>query len=472
MLLVFYLALCLLALVQVVLMVIHAVEHRRYHRVRFAHPPGREASPYTSLFVPCKGWDIELDRNLRSLFCQNYPVIDDAPNDATTNGATTAYEICLIVESVDEPCVVVFEQLRREYPRQAARVVLAGVAEGRGQKVHNLQQATRTLPDRTEVLAFVDADARPHPMWLRRMVDRIASGKQAVCTGYRWQVPVRPTTVNLVLAASNNWLATLTSSHGLNLIWGGAWAITRRKFAELGFPDAWGGALSDDLVASRILRDAGERIAYEPWSLIASPVDSNWLEFVGFLRRQYVVAAVCVPKWWWSGLLATSLSLSMLVLSAVVAVDLARSGSSWWWGPLAAGLTYYLANVARVFSGIRAVAPFLEEKPSGTPRMLALMTWGWPLISAVHLTGLLIGQFGRTLLWRGIRYRLRSPLETEILGRTTYPEPILPPSPRATSSTPHGLGEVAGDGQRSGQHRMTDQINADRAVGHPPRGGL
>jgi hypothetical protein len=413
MLLVCYSALCLAALVQVVLMVLHTVEHRRYHRVRFARPPVQDSTPFVSLFVPCKDWDVELEANLRALFQQDY-----ANMESDRDTRTSAYEICLIVESTDEPCVPVFEALRREYPAQPARVVLAGRAEGRGQKVHNLQQATRTLPVQTEVLAFVDADARPHPLWLRHMVNRIASGKQAVVTGYRWQVPVRSSLANLLLAASNNWLATLTSSHGLNLIWGGAWAITRRKFTELGFPDAWRGAVSDDLVASRILRDAGERIAYEPWSLITSPVDTTWPAFFGFLRRQYVMAAVCTPGWWWSGFLATSLGLTMLALSAATANSLRLSDSPWWWWPLIAGLLYYVANALRVIVGLRAVSPFLEALPALSPVIHVLMTWGWPVIAAVHLTGLLSGQVGRTILWRGVRYRLRSPLHTDIIERS------------------------------------------------------
>ena len=40
-----------------------------------------------------------------------------------------------------------------------------------------------------DVLAFVDSDACPHVDWLGRLVERIASGKNAVATGYRWYVP-------------------------------------------------------------------------------------------------------------------------------------------------------------------------------------------------------------------------------------------------------------------------------------------
>lgn len=431
MLLVCYSALCLVALLQVVLMVLHTIEHRRYHRVRFAQPLIDDTTPFVSLLVPCKDWDVELESNLRALFLQDY-----FSTTSAREASSPAYEICLIVESTDEPCLPVFEALQREFPGQPARIVVAGRAEARGQKVHNLQQAARTLPDHTEVLAFVDADARPHPLWLRRMVNRIASGKQAVVTGYRWQVPVRPTLVNLLLSASNNWLATLTSSHGLNLIWGGAWAITRRKFTELGFPDAWHGALSDDLVASRILRDARERIAYEPWSLISSPVDTTWPVFLGFLRRQYVFAAVCAPGWWWSGFLATSLGLTMLVLSAVAAFAWRNTGSLWWW-PVGAGLAYYLANVVRVVLGLHAVTPFLRETSPRSRVFSILMTWGWPLISAVHLAGLVSGRIGGTILWRGIRYRLRSPLETDILERSSPAAPGFEAESSAHGQTEH-----------------------------------
>ena len=50
------------------------------------------------------------------------------------------------------------------------RVVIAGDAIESGQKVHNLRTAVANVDPKTEVLVFVDTDARPHASWLRSLV--------------------------------------------------------------------------------------------------------------------------------------------------------------------------------------------------------------------------------------------------------------------------------------------------------------
>ena len=61
------------------------------------------------------------------------------------------------------------------------------------------------------------------------------------------------------------------SSH--YLIWGGSWAIRREVFDAIGLRNAWKGTLSDDLVASRLMRQAGLGVRFEPASVVASPLD-------------------------------------------------------------------------------------------------------------------------------------------------------------------------------------------------------
>jgi hypothetical protein len=88
--------------------------------------------------------------------------------------------------------------------------------------------------------------------------------------------------------------------HGYNFIWGGSWAITRELFERTGVRDAWRGTLSDDLVATRVLRLAGVRIVFEPACMAASPIDVSWREAARFLRRQFLIGRCYAPVCWWA----------------------------------------------------------------------------------------------------------------------------------------------------------------------------
>src|SRR5262249_51399290 len=159
-------------------------------------------------------------------------------------------EICFVVESETDPAVAVIRELERDNPQVRCELVIAGRGRRCGQKVHNLMCAARVVmgggfiasdlsgigagglandpscppfakggklevvkawrtgespplapayeggerldPLIPDILAFVDSDACPHVDWLGRLVERIASGKNAVATGYRWYVPQTP----------------------------------------------------------------------------------------------------------------------------------------------------------------------------------------------------------------------------------------------------------------------------------------
>src|SRR5262245_30835843 len=131
----FLLVTCLIVVVgcflQAALMFLHAWEHRRFHASRWQSPIPSDAGLRVTLFVPCRGTDLEMESNLRALFLQR----------------DVQYELCFIVESERDSAVAVIESLKRQFPAMPCRVVVAGVADHCGQKVHNLAVATRRVLD-------------------------------------------------------------------------------------------------------------------------------------------------------------------------------------------------------------------------------------------------------------------------------------------------------------------------------------
>ena len=248
-------------------------------------PTGRVA-----LFAPCKGLDLDLEANLRALLRQDYD----------------NYEVTFIVESTDDPAYPAIRRAMAEHPWVPARVVVAGRATDSGQKVHNLRVATEHFSQRVKYLAFVDSDARPRPEWLRLLVSRLDQPGLGAVTGYRWFTPSRPTVANALVYSMNCDVISLLTRSSHYLIWGGSWAIRREVFDAIGLRDAWKGTLSDDLVASRLMRQSRLEVRFEPACVVASPLDESLRQAMSFIRRQYLVARLYTFDWWLFSLLAAT----------------------------------------------------------------------------------------------------------------------------------------------------------------------
>jgi D-alanyl-D-alanine carboxypeptidase len=70
------LVLSAIGLMQSAAMLLYAWEHRRYHLSRLVADFKRELHLRVTLFVPCKGLDVGMEGNLRSLFEQRYRPLD------------------------------------------------------------------------------------------------------------------------------------------------------------------------------------------------------------------------------------------------------------------------------------------------------------------------------------------------------------------------------------------------------------
>ncbi|HLA83567.1 MAG TPA: glycosyltransferase [Thermoguttaceae bacterium] len=392
-----------LALVHAFLMGVHTWEHRRFVRRRLAeldrfHPTGQ-----AMVFVPCKGVDIGLEANLRRFFQQDY---DD-------------YEITFVVESPWDPACDVISRVMARYPDRVSHLVVAGRAVDCGQKVHNLHTAVRRiLSSRIELLAFADSDARPRREWLRVLLGRLnenGSGKVGAVTGYRWMTPIRPSLANHLLYSINCGVATLLGSRRRYPIWGGSWAIRRDTFEAVGMIDAWRGTLSDDLVATRVLRRHHLDVCFEPACMVASPTDGTLGDHLEFLRRQYVISRCYLPSLWWCGLAWSSLHAAGWVAMGTLLVWAVAAGSSWTPAAAVACLTLYGLGVIRAAMRQKLLDLYV---PGGSRRMAGASRfdiWGGFLAGLINAATIVGSSVGCRIRWRNIAYRLKPGGQTEIL---------------------------------------------------------
>jgi ceramide glucosyltransferase len=383
-----YLILAGLALIESLLLALQTWEHRRYVRscmrgLNLHQPTGRVA-----LFAPCKGLDLGLEANLRALMRQDYD----------------NYEVTFIVENTDDPAYAAVRRTMAEHPWVPARVVVAGQATDSGQKVHNLRVATQHISRRVQFLAFVDSDARPRPEWLRAMVSHLDQSKWGAVTGYRWFTPARPTVANALVYSMNCDVMALLTQSSHYLIWGGSWAIRREVFEALGLREAWKGTLSDDLVASRLMRQSRLPVRFEPACVVASPLDESLGRALSFIRRQYLVARLYTFDWWlFSFLSATFSNLIWFGNLAVLAWSL-LSGFPPLWVPIAISAVLYSITVYRGALRQDLVKTYFPHWEKASRRIRAFDVWANPLVELAHWVGVTSAAVGRYVTWRGIRY--------------------------------------------------------------------
>jgi ceramide glucosyltransferase len=401
----FYYLAAVVAVLQSILLAWQTWEHRRYVRSCMTGLERYQPAGRVLVCAPCKGRDVDLEDNLRALMEQDY---DD-------------YEVAFIVESEFDSAVPVIRSVMADHRWMPTRLIVAGHAVDCGQKVHNLRVATGKLSPRIEYLAFIDSDARPRPEWLRMLLSRLKKPDLGAATGYRWFVPQSNSLANRVLYSLNCDVMALLGRNSHYLIWGGSWAIRRDVFELVGLRSAWKNALSDDLIASRVLRDARLKVRFEPAAVVASPIDSTFRESLAFVRRQYLLGKFYIRDWWLFALLGFSLTNLLWLGNLIVLVWSLLGHAISPWIPAAVAAVLYLSRVVRGSIRQNLVDVYFPHLHKPLARFKRFDIWLNALGGLFHWGAVLSTAMGRNVNWRGIGYGLSSYGKIKSIWRADEP---------------------------------------------------
>ena len=405
--------------------VISAIQVRKTARLfdrydRHRHDAFR---PPVTVIVPFKGIDTDFDAHARSLFEQDYP----------------DYELLLVVDSKNDPCYPLLAQQIEKHPQRKAEILVAGpTGPHEGQKIHNqlfaidhLETRDAITEEESWVWVFADSDAAPGPRWLADLVGPLGRHTSiGLTTGYRWLIPTSPGSTNTtqpnrstiwsaLASIMNSSVACFHKNDRLNYAWGGSMALRAQTARRGRLRDRLVGALCDDFQFSRLCRDLGLRIYYVPWCLVATRVDLTAASLINFAHRQYLLTRVYAPLIYWAGLaIATLYVAGFLAVWAALVASLAgySSWGSWHW-PAGVIAAVFLANQIRSSYRRKVIEKaFGSECLDELKTALYLDRWATPVWMILHWLLILRAAFGRTMNWRGIRYRLGAPQQVERLN--------------------------------------------------------
>jgi ceramide glucosyltransferase len=393
-----------MAIVAQVLGLYNAIRNYNYALAKCNGKDQSTHQPRVALIIPCKGLDARFQANVGSFFKQDYE----------------HYHLCFVVESQTDPAYAELckarEVLCQTSRASDVRILIAGPSTSCSQKIHNLLYAIRHVPEEAEVLAFADSDVCVHRDWLRRLVWPLRSSRHGLTTGYRWFVPAKNNMATLVLSAINASIAQLLGNAHFNQAWGGSMAVRVADFRRLHVEAAWENTLSDDLSLSRIVRRAGMKVRFVPACLVPSFEVTTWAGLCEFARRQFLITRVYAPGTWWLGLVSSLGTVVGLWGSLALALYAAAAGNGHLVLCTAVSAIFFAGQLIRAALRQRMATRILHEFRSELRLAAAadiLGSWLWALLLVAVIVS---SAFGRTIRWRGIRYRLISPTRTEVLG--------------------------------------------------------
>jgi ceramide glucosyltransferase len=365
---------------------------------REAARPRSGYRPFCSIIAPCKGLDQELEKNLVALFEQDFPT----------------YEVIFVVDDKSDPAVPIIEKIRRTDAgtERMSRIVVAQKATQSGQKVENLREAVLHISPKSEVFVFVDSDARPRPQWLGNLIAPLEDEKIGCASGYRWFIGKG---LSLATEMRAVWNASIASALGAdtrnNFCWGGALAVRRETFEKLDLREKWRGVLSDDFAVTRAMNEADLPIFHVPEALTPSVENCTFREMLEFTTRQMKITRVYGPKYWMMSLIGSGLFNAVMLTSLLLLVF-----SGHFWIPLVVILLVSLFSIGKSWLRLKAVRLVLKDYERELDRQFWMQNTLWLFAPPLFFYNCLAALLSRKIVWRGIRYELKSPTETVILG--------------------------------------------------------
>src|SRR5438034_9968039 len=234
--------------------------------------------PPVVVILPVRGLDEGFDDNVRAILSQAYP----------------RFRILVVADDPAEPAAARARDLAREFPRIPVTLILSEPATVPG-KVNALRSALSHVSSEVEVVVFAYSYIRTPTDWFRPLLQPLADSTVGVATGFRWYLPPRPTFWSLVRAEWNAVGGKVLFDPRRSFAWGGSGAVRKDLLVPLRLEDRWRDVLSDDLILTQAVREAGLKIAYVPAALVPTFEGADRAVCTEWCFRQMTMATLYLP---------------------------------------------------------------------------------------------------------------------------------------------------------------------------------
>lgn len=179
-------------------------------RKRYKEGKKVDKGEYATIIIPFKGKNID---NLHFFFEQDYE----------------RYEVILVVDTENEA-----NFLKKKFKN--ARIEITEKLPSCSGKISALLTGIKKA--KGNIYVFADADIKPNKEWLSYLIGGL---NKNIATSYRWYFK------NALLSVWNASVAAIMFYNAFNFAWGGATAIKKDVFEEIGIENIWRKEVVDDL---------------------------------------------------------------------------------------------------------------------------------------------------------------------------------------------------------------------------------
>lgn len=355
-----------------------------FRGLRKLPPADRSFAPTVSILKPVRGLDHCAYENFASFCGLDYP----------------DYEILFAVADADDPVIPIIEKLRKDYPKQAIRLIVGVEQLGITLKTNSLVRLAREA--RHELLVINDSDVRVEQDYLRDVVAPFADPKVGCVTAFFRGMTEGglAADVDAVGVPTDSSASTLVAKTlgSLDFALGWTMATTKARLAEIGGFESLVNHHSDDFALGNEIFKRGYRI-----ELMRKPVwmvfpRETWGEFFKHELRWSILLKNLRP----GGYAAMAMTFGLLWAMLVTLVAPSFS----------AALSYWGAYLALRLGVAWTIGVWGLQDPVVRTRI-----WLVPVRDALNLCVYFASFFSNTVRWRGIPYRVKGRSFVPLAGR-------------------------------------------------------
>jgi ceramide glucosyltransferase len=320
-----------------------------------------------SILKPLSGLDRGLESNLRTFFEQDYPT----------------FEILFAVRDAADPAAAVVEKLRAEYPGVPSRLLIAGEPPYSNAKVHSLDRMLAAAAN--DLVVMSDSDTRVTPALLRTIAMEFADARAGVATcPYRAIAGPSFWSRLEAIGLNTDFMAGILVARmleGMQFAVGPTIAARRTVLESIGGFNRLKDYLAEDFVMGKLAAEAGHGVMLSSY-VIEHHIGSSDFRHNAAHRLRWVRSTRRSRPVGYLGQLFT-MATPVALLSCAIAPRL--------WPAALGGFA------------IRALAAYVVSARVLRTRI------DWALLPLEDLAALgfwIAGFFGRTIVWRGTRYRV------------------------------------------------------------------
>ena len=341
--------------------------------------PATSALEPISILKPLAGLDPGLESNLRTCFQQDYP----------------AFEILFATREADDPSIEIVERLRLEYPHVPTNLLITGEPPYPNAKVFSLDLMLSAAAN--DLVVMSDSDIRVDRQLLRTVAAEFQDRRLGVAT-CPYRAVGGPSFWSRIEAIGMNtdFLAGILVARvleGMQFAVGPTIAARRSALASIGGFERLKDYLAEDFVMGKFAAEAGHGV------ILSSGVVEHHIGSTVFIhnaahRLRWARSTRRSRPWGYAGQLFT---MPLPLAIALVACDV----DYWPYAMIAIGIRFAAAYVIS--------ARVLHVKLN------------WLLLPAEDLAVFcfwVAGFFGKTIVWRGRRYKLHSDGRFELMAIT------------------------------------------------------